>query len=103
MKVEQSNSPRAAVKVLELSQAPGRSCSLKSSCPHKDRAEESLVVHSLQEGMGLESIRVQWGYRTPVAKDLGTLVLVRFPITVLGESKKTEPHPLGKGMPGLGT
>lgn len=39
--------------------------------------------------MGLESIRVQWGYRTAVAKDLGTLVSVRFPITVLGESNET--------------
>lgn len=90
MKVEQSNSPRAAVKVLELSQAPERSYSLKSSCPHKNRAEEILVIHSFQEGMGLESIRVQWGSRTPVAKDLGPLLLVRFPISVLGESNETE-------------
>lgn len=85
MKTSNQTVPGQLSRPLELFQAPGRSCSLKSSCPPKGRAKESLVASSLQEGMGLGSVRVQWGHRTQAAKDLGKLVLLRFPITGLGE------------------
>lgn len=36
--------------------------------------------------MGLESVGIQWGYKTQAAKDLGKLVLPRSPIAGLGGS-----------------
>lgn len=87
--VKQPNNPRAVVR------GPGAALGSQEALrpkiqlfPQGQRTEEFLVASSLQEDMGPESAGIQWGYKTQAAKDLGKLVLPRFPIAGLGESNR---------------